>query len=139
MRPDIVGSEAMTSRFTDVAAPVRAELNTVSDCAVTVTITSTLIGFTSKTRSEATPRLTSTFSCVVGSKAAPAPPMRDGDRIRSANPHTGNQEASIAAACRFIGGPGRQMDRDDLRTRHGLLLRICHHAGNHARCHALCC
>ena len=36
-RPEIVGSVASVSRLSVVAAPVRSELNTGSDCAVTVT------------------------------------------------------------------------------------------------------
>ncbi len=37
MRPEIVGKSAMSTRLTDVAAPVLEELNTGSACAVTVT------------------------------------------------------------------------------------------------------
>jgi hypothetical protein len=75
MRPRTVGSVASVSRFTDVAAPVRAELNTASDCAVTVTVSCTAICLTSKVRSVATPRLTSMFSCVSGANAAPPVPV----------------------------------------------------------------
>ena len=47
IRPRTVGSDASVSRLTEVAAPVRPELNTVSDCAVTVTVSVTAIGLTS--------------------------------------------------------------------------------------------
>ena len=40
---EIVGSVAISSRLTDVAAPVRAELKIVSDTAVTVTVSCTAI------------------------------------------------------------------------------------------------
>ena len=58
-RPEIVGSVASVSRLSDVAAPVRSELKTASDCAVTVT--SSAIDRTMKSRSVATPRLTTMF------------------------------------------------------------------------------
>ena len=74
IRPRTVGIDASVSRLTDVAAPVRPELNTVSDCAVTVTVSVTAICLTSKLRSVATPRLTSMFSWVSGAKAAPPVP-----------------------------------------------------------------
>ena len=48
--------------------PVRSELKIASDCAVTVT--SSAIDRTAKSRSVATPRVTTTSSCVCGSKAA---------------------------------------------------------------------
>ena len=60
MRPETVGSVAISSRLTEVAAPVRAELNTVSDCAVTVTVSCTEMARTVIGRSVATPRLTMT-------------------------------------------------------------------------------
>src|SRR4029450_12582186 len=78
MRPVIVGSNAISERLTDVAAPVRAELKTVSDCAVTVTVSCTEIERTVIGRSVATPRLTCTSDCVNGSKGAgPAPGKRE--------------------------------------------------------------
>ena len=70
----MVGSDAMVSRLTAVAEPVRSELNTASDCAVTVTVSVTEMARTVNSRSVATPRLTSMFSSVCGSKAVPAPP-----------------------------------------------------------------
>ena len=62
IRPRTVGSVASVSRLTAVAAPVRAELNTALDSAVTVTVSVTEIGLTSMLRSVETPRLISTFS-----------------------------------------------------------------------------
>ena len=75
IKPRTVGSVASVSRFTDVEAPVRPELNTVSDCAVTVTVSVTEIGLTLTLRSVATPRLISTFSTVSGAKAAVPVPV----------------------------------------------------------------
>ena len=64
----------MSARLTDVDAPVRAELNTVSDCAVTVMVSCTEIERTVIGRSVAIPRLICTSACVNGSNAAvPAP------------------------------------------------------------------
>ncbi len=76
IKPRTVGSVASVSRLTAVVAPVRDELNTVSDCAVTVTVSCTEICFTLKTRSVATPRLISTFSCVSGANAAVPVPVK---------------------------------------------------------------
>ena len=75
MRPDTVGSVASVSRLTAVAAPVRAELNTALDSAVTVTVSVTAMFLTLKLRSVATPRLISTFSTVSGANAAVPVPV----------------------------------------------------------------
>jgi hypothetical protein len=76
MRPVMVGSSAISERLTEVAAPVRAELNTVSDCAVTVMVSCTEIDRTVMGKSVATPRLTCTSVCVNGSKAALPDPVK---------------------------------------------------------------
>src|SRR5262245_39927353 len=75
MRPLIVGSSAVSEPLTEAAAPVRAELNTVSDCAVTVMVSCTEIDRTVIGKSVATPRLTCTSACVNGSKAAVPDPV----------------------------------------------------------------
>ena len=72
--PEMVGSNPISTRATDVAAPVRLELKTGSICPVTVTVSCTAIGRTMNARSVAMPRLTWTSSCVSGAKAVPPPP-----------------------------------------------------------------
>ena len=76
IRPRTVGMDASVSRLTEVAAPVRPELNTVSDCAVTVTVSLTEMFLTSNLTSVATPRLISMFSWVCGAKAAAPVPVK---------------------------------------------------------------
>ena len=76
MRPPTVGSVASVSRDSAVAAPVRVELKTVSDCAVTVTVSVTVMGRTVMGRSVATPRFTITSSRVSGAKAAAPVPVK---------------------------------------------------------------
>ena len=75
IRPETVGNVAISVRLTEVAAPVRAELKTVSDWAVTVTVSVTVIPCTSYERSVATPRLTMMSVCVDGSNAAAPVPV----------------------------------------------------------------
>ncbi len=67
MRPEIVGSVASSSRVTDVAAPVRVELNTASAVPTTVIVSATAATFSAKSRSEVTPRFSETlfFTSVV--------------------------------------------------------------------------
>ncbi len=68
MRSLIVGSVASALRPTVVAAPVRAELKTSDDCAVTVTSSLTVTLLSCSTRSVAVPRLTITSCCGLGWK-----------------------------------------------------------------------
>ena len=68
--PVIVGSDASVSRDSAVAAPVRVELKTVSDCAVTVTVSVIAICRTVRARSVLTPRLIITSSRLSGANAA---------------------------------------------------------------------
>ncbi len=63
----------MSARSTAVAAPVLLEANTVSDCPMTVIVSSTAIVRTLNCTSVATPRLITISSSVAGSNAVPAP------------------------------------------------------------------
>ncbi len=65
--------DADRGELTVVAAPVRVEANTVSEVATTVTLSCTAMAVTVRLRSVATPRLTTTSSCVFGSNALPVP------------------------------------------------------------------
>ena len=65
-RFDSVGSVASVSREMAVAAPVRAELNTASDCATTVTSSVTASVRSVSVRSLVTPRLTNTSLVTAG-------------------------------------------------------------------------
>jgi hypothetical protein len=66
----MVGSVARASRSTDVAAPVRSELNTASDWAVTVTSSVTEAALRLRLTSAPTPSVTNTFFAVFGWKPA---------------------------------------------------------------------
>ena len=122
IRPWTVGSVASVSRLTEVAAPVRAELNTALDSAVTVTVSVTAIGLTLMLRSVATPRLISTFSTVSGANAAvPGAGVRDGDGVRTADAHVDDDEPAIRARRGFVGRARRKVDRDDARAGHPFL------------------
>ena len=69
MRPDTVGIAARTSRETDVAGPVRPELNTASAAVpTTVTASDTPAIFSWKDRSRPMPRLTVMLSWTSGLK-----------------------------------------------------------------------
>ena len=68
IRSEMVGRFWMTSRLMAVAAPVRAELNTSDDEAVTVTSSVRAAWPRVSTRSLATPRLTTTSFTVCGWK-----------------------------------------------------------------------
>ncbi len=61
MRPDTVGSIASSSRVTDVAAPVRVELNTGLVSPMTVTVSATLASASLNDTSCTTPSVSETL------------------------------------------------------------------------------
>ena len=63
MRPETVGSTASSSRDTDVAAPVRVELNTGLDSLVTVTVSATVATPRLNDKSCTTPRVSVIAVC----------------------------------------------------------------------------
>ena len=63
MRPETVGSTASSSRDTDVAAPVRVELNTGLVSPVTVTVSATLASASLNDRSCTTPSVSVIAVC----------------------------------------------------------------------------
>ena len=139
MRPLIVGSSAISARLTDVAAPVRAELNTVSDCAVTVTVSCTEIA------SHADRQVGGDAEVDLHVRLRERLERRrarsgegDGHGVRAADAHAGNREASVGARRRLVGAARRLVNRDHARARDGLLLRVGHDAGDRAGRHALC-
>ena len=99
MRPDTVGSVAISSRLTEVAAPVRAELKTVSDCAVTVTVSCTAIGSHGNRQVGGDAEVDHARPALVvrlegrGTGAG----VGDRDGVRPADAHVGNRESAIGA------------------------------------------
>ena len=73
-RPEIVGSVAMSSRPTDVAAPVLVDAKTGSLTPVTSICSAIVMASTLTSTSLTTPRLIERFSTVFGANATPLPP-----------------------------------------------------------------
>ena len=129
IRPVTVGSVASVSRFTDVAAPVRAELNTALDSAVTVTVSVTAIGLTSKLRSVDDAEVDLDVLDGLGRERRGAGAgVSHRHRVRAADAHVEDEETAISARRGFVGRARGQVNRNDAGARHGLLLSRLNYA-----------